>query len=1010
MRSFSGRSTRSSRLIVAGLVALALAVNGPAATGLALTDEPAPTPSLSDQVTPSAAVTDVASPAASGSASNEARVAPTDEASPSASPADEASASGAPPEAATAEDTDTSDLAPSASATAGTPAPSVDPPSDLEVGAEVENGASEAASPDSRIGIAPLAAGDATIRVRKAGDRQGNAQSQAASGLAGAVFAAYAKGNSQTQSYSGTPVASCTTDVTGECDLKVDSVRGPRYVVVEQSAPNGWRKLDQIALGAYNGIGNARDYWWNVGVQAGQTTIVPETEIRDVTGQNSWEKRPASTSSPAYQWANARDNVPLPPAKCGLNIAMLFDQSGSIGTNLPLVKNAAKQFVNDLTGTPTSIALFTFSTNSPQNNAGSQNRPALVSIADPAGAAKVKGYIDGFSGADGGTNWDAGLRRVADATQQYDVLIVLTDGNPTAWEGEKKSTGDVDDYDVENAVHSANWVKSKGTRIVAVGFSGQSGGLNSLNLTTISGTVQNDDYYLTTFGDLDDVLSSIALNGCGGTISVQKRIAPTWSAAQTVPQEPNWPFQVPPGERYVTPPSGTTGRNGEPVTFKVTFEQGQLARDVTISEPDNFNSTVLVQDAGRNAQCFLRGEALPADRLVNAGGFGFTVKGVTDKEIISCVVVDSGAGLQAVKYNDTNGNGRRDAGEPGLPGWTVFLDANANSTLDTGESSASTNAQGQALFDRLEAPKEYRVCEVLQSGWFNTDPGGGTVCKTQQVNLGDAPAGPALFGNIQAGGFTITKAVVDETGFVPPSTTYTVEVRCTQGGAPLPGYDPRTVTVTRGQTVTLGPLAFGTTCTVAEAPAPSGVDVTVEPSSVTIGQGGDVNVEVTNTYPIGFGEVVKVVEGPLAGNLAPPGTEFKVEVSCAFPAGYPVQGAIPGYDPRTLTIKSGATVGQPGPTTRFGPLPVGSQCSVVETDNRGARPVAVNPASITIRDSTTDPVQVTVTNTFNPAALRINKTVAGPGAAWSRRTPSTPPTCSAPSAATPSTTTLSSSG
>ena len=295
------------------------------------------------------------------------------------------------------------------------------------------------------------------------------------------------------------------------------------------------------------------------------------------------------------------------------------------------------------------------------------------------------------------------------------------------------------------------------------------------------------------------------------------------------------------------------------------------------------------------------------------------------------------------------------------------------------EESLVTDGQGEVLFERLEAPEEYQVCEVLQSGWFNTDPGGGAVCKSQQVNLGDSPAGPVEFGNVEAGGFTITKDVEDESGFVPSDSTYTIEVRCTQGGAAVPGFDPATYTLTDGQTVTVGPLPNSAECTIEENPAPSGVDVSIDPSSVTVGEGGDVEVVVTNTYPVGVGEVVKVVDGPLAGELAPAGTEFEVEVSCTFPAGYPVQGAIPGYDPKTITVESGA-VGLPGPAVEYGPLPVGSECTAVESDENGADPFGVTPDSVTITEAGDEPVQFVASNTYRPAALRINKVVEGPGA------------------------------
>ena len=58
--------------------------------------------------------------------------------------------------------------------------------------------------------------------------------------------------------------------------------------------------------------------------------------------------------------------------------------------------------------------------------------------------------------------------------------------------GETSSTGDVDDYDVENAVHSANWLKQIGTRVIAIGFSGQAGGLTATNLSLITGPNEGD--------------------------------------------------------------------------------------------------------------------------------------------------------------------------------------------------------------------------------------------------------------------------------------------------------------------------------------------------------------------------------------------------------------------------------------------------------------------------------------------------------------------------------------
>lgn len=77
------------------------------------------------------------------------------------------------------------------------------------------------------------------------------------------------------------------------------------------------------------------------------------------------------------------------------------------------------------------------------------------------------------------------------------------------------------------------------------------------------------------------------------------------------------------------------------------------------------------------------------------------------------------ASIAGQKYEDVNGNGSKDAGEPGLPGWTIFLDQNGNNTLDAGESSTTTDANGNYLFSGLQ-PDTYLVREVSQPGWQRT--------------------------------------------------------------------------------------------------------------------------------------------------------------------------------------------------------------------------------------------------------------------------------------------------
>ena len=77
--------------------------------------------------------------------------------------------------------------------------------------------------------------------------------------------------------------------------------------------------------------------------------------------------------------------------------------------------------------------------------------------------------------------------------------------------------------------------------------------------------------------------------------------------------------------------------------------------------------------------------------------------------------------IRGAKFDDLDGNGMRGPGEPGLAGWTVFLDDNADGLLDPGEASTVTNASGDYAFIELPAGT-YAVAEVPQIGWRQTAP------------------------------------------------------------------------------------------------------------------------------------------------------------------------------------------------------------------------------------------------------------------------------------------------
>ena len=79
------------------------------------------------------------------------------------------------------------------------------------------------------------------------------------------------------------------------------------------------------------------------------------------------------------------------------------------------------------------------------------------------------------------------------------------------------------------------------------------------------------------------------------------------------------------------------------------------------------------------------------------------------------------ATVTGFKYLDVNGDGFQDWGEPGLADWTIYVDANDNSVLDTGETSVTTASDGS--YSLTLPPGMHVIREVLPTGWAQTYPG-----------------------------------------------------------------------------------------------------------------------------------------------------------------------------------------------------------------------------------------------------------------------------------------------
>jgi subtilisin-like proprotein convertase family protein len=149
-------------------------------------------------------------------------------------------------------------------------------------------------------------------------------------------------------------------------------------------------------------------------------------------------------------------------------------------------------------------------------------------------------------------------------------------------------------------------------------------------------------------------------------------------------------------------------QNGDPVPPPINDNQTTISQ-ITIGD------AFLVQDL--NVQLNIDHAWGPDLRVFLIGPNGDRVELVRD--LGSDV---RGGQIYGTKFDDLDGNGTQDANEPGLAGWTVFLDDNNNSVLDPGERSTVTDAAGNYAFVGLAIDKIYTVAEVPQDLWRQSTP------------------------------------------------------------------------------------------------------------------------------------------------------------------------------------------------------------------------------------------------------------------------------------------------
>jgi hypothetical protein len=262
---------------------------------------------------------------------------------------------------------------------------------------------------------------------------------------------------------------------------------------------------------------------------------------------------------------------PVLPTSCDVDIVLMIDSSDSLNSiDLQDIKKAVfESFVDPLlSSTQANIGIIDF------------DSYVVSSLAPTNDSLDIKNAIDNIGHILDieYTNWDVAISKANSMLGDDDLIVIITDGNPTLPRGKAISA----------AIAAANAAKNNGIRIISIGIEGHGilrGELDVDNLKAISGsnvsTVPpdaisvNTDVIICGISDLDDVLFNLTAVLCSRSIAVQKFIDGE--------PEKDWEFTAEVTGGMVEPPSGVTDDAGS-IVFNVVINPGETIAYVNITE------------------------------------------------------------------------------------------------------------------------------------------------------------------------------------------------------------------------------------------------------------------------------------------------------------------------------------------------------------------------------------------------------------------------------------------
>jgi uncharacterized repeat protein (TIGR01451 family) len=333
-------------------------------------------------------------------------------------------------------------------------------------------------------------------------------------------------------------------------------------------------------------------------------------------------------------------NDDLPPL-CGINVMLVLDKSGSIGSSgqTETVKNATRAFLNALAGTGAKVSIVDFSSTAAQPVPYTTVTTATI-------ASTFNPYLATGYKPNGYTNWQAAFEKVHASNTQgpnADLVVFITDGDPTAYTDERGTHTGLTEGAVaamRPAAQAADLVKAQGSHVFALGVGAAVTTEGSARrLTAISGFDQypdapfsEADYTLVqNFDELADSLRQIVLELCQASVTVTKlvdegdgvyRPDAGWTMTASIDTNPGSFSWLKPAASGTGPQSQSTDDDGV-ATFQWKPDNAGATSQVSIAETVNAGYDFV--DASCRVNTIQRGGRLTRGVAFTQPTFGVTV-------------------------------------------------------------------------------------------------------------------------------------------------------------------------------------------------------------------------------------------------------------------------------------------------------------------------------------------------------------------------------------------------